>query len=427
MEAHHHKIITQMPHREMTAQKKRKMKIISSAIFFVAMTVLVVSLMLSLGDMESISEVYHNIAKGDDWTWLLVAFILALVYFFLWPIPSVIFGRTLDSEASDFETYLIGASEHFYNGVTPSASGGQPFQVYGLTSRNVPTAKATGIILMTYIIQLLVSNLYAFLSLIYYSRYLTALDSLNLSWMQWVLIIGLIFNFINLVICMMLGNSKHMAGFLVRVFTWLCRPKWINRHFGNKIPVFQEYCRATQEAIKLLNDHPWETVKAFLWRALAVFCYFAIPFFLLKAVGVSLDYSLFFPTFLGASFAINCLAWFPTPGGTGAIEYAFSIVIASVLGGTLALDKTNAISLLWRMVTFYFVLLLSFIASAIFEGLSAKRIKQEEKVLELEEEKASEAKEKAETEKKAEKPETAPAPAPIEKKETADDNKSSQA
>ena len=65
----------------------------------------------------------------------------------------------------------------------------------------------------------------------------------------------------------------------------------------------------------------------------------------------------------------------PTPGGVGGIEYAFIIVIAAVT--TADASDPQAVVLIWRMVTFYLILILSFIANAIFEVHASRKMKQE--------------------------------------------------
>ncbi len=55
----------------------------------------------------------------------------------------------------------------------------------------------------------------------------------------------------------------------------------------------------------------------------------------------------------------------PTPGGSGGIEYAFSIVIASL--ATNVMGQAQAVTLLWRLCTFYVLIIVSFVTSIIYE------------------------------------------------------------
>ena len=105
--------------------------------------------------------------------------------------------------------------------------------------------------------------------------------------------------------------------------------------------------------------------------------YYLIPFFILKAVGIEVDYSKMILVMFATSFAINAVVWMPTPGGTGGIEYAFIIVIAAVT--TANSSDPQAAVLIWRLLTYYLILFISFGANAIFEAISSHRINVEAK------------------------------------------------
>ena len=102
-----------------------------------------------------------------------------------------------------------------------------------------------------------------------------------------------------------------------------------------------------------------------------------IPFFILKAVGLNVGYEKLILVLFSTSFAINAVVWVPTPGGVGGIEYAFIIVIAAVT--TAIQGDVNAAVLIWRMLTYYLILFISFGANAIFEGISSHRMNKETK------------------------------------------------
>ena len=106
------------------------------SIFLGLMTILVVILLFSLGDIQNIAAKFGEIANGNNWVWLIGAFGLCIAYFALWPLSQCIYGKALKVNASFTDSYLIGSSEHFYNGITPFAAGGQPFQIYSYTKRN---------------------------------------------------------------------------------------------------------------------------------------------------------------------------------------------------------------------------------------------------------------------------------------------------
>ena len=65
---------------------------------------------------------------------------------------------------------LFGMSEHFFNGITPFATGGQPFQIYALSKKKVDLSTSTGLLMMNFIIHMCASNLFALISLFFPNR-----------------------------------------------------------------------------------------------------------------------------------------------------------------------------------------------------------------------------------------------------------------
>lgn len=376
-------------------KKKTKKKLISNLIFLGLMTILVIILLFSLGDIQNISAKFQEITQGSNWIWLLVAFILCLVYFILWPLSQCIYGKALKAEASFLDSYLIGCSEHFYNGITPFAAGGQPFQIYSYTKRNTTTAKATGIVLASFVTFMMVTNAFAIASLIFYPQIEAGLKQMNLEWLKYIAIIGFVINFAVLLFMIAMGTSKHLKAFFVKLLTKIAnakmfhkerKHKWSNKLFngiGNalvkSLPAFNEYCNNAQIAFKETWTHKLATVSAILIKIIAMACYYAIPFFIAKSVGIDLSFDKLILVLFATSFAITSVVWMPTPGGTAGIEFAFMIVLAAATGQPAS--DAQAVVLIWRMLTFYFLLILSFILNAVFEAKISRSLKKEAKPL----------------------------------------------
>ena len=376
---------------EDVSTKKSKKKLISNIIFMALVTALVLTLILSLGDIQNIAAKFNEITQGNNWVWLLVAIGLALVYFILWPLSQVIYGRALKIKATNTESYLIGCSEHFYNGVTPFAVGGQPFQIYSYTKRKVTTAQATGVVLTSFVTFMLVTNAFAIASLFFYRDIALGLEKLNLGWLIYIAIVGFVLNFATLLFMIAMGTSKHLRNGFVNLFKKIMnakmfhkehKHKWSQKLFSklgkaleNGLPKFEEYCDNAQLAFKHTWTHKRATIFAILIKIVAMACYYTIPFFILKAVGIEVTYEQLITVLFCTSFAITSVVWMPSPGGTGGIEYAFMIIIAAVTG--TAANDPAAVVLIWRMVTFYMILIISFIANIIFEAMARKRMNAE--------------------------------------------------
>jgi uncharacterized protein (TIRG00374 family) len=378
--------------------KKKNAKFVWSLLFFLSMTALVISLFLNFGDIKAISETFTSITKGNNWVWLLPAAALVVVYLLLWPLSLCLFSHAKKIKASFSDVYAIGEVEHFYNGVTPMATGGQPFQIYYFNAIGVKPSESTGAILATFGTYLLVTNVYALAALATYPILLTGIESGGLSEVSWmtptgflvVTIIGYLFNIQTLVFTFLIGANNTIKNAIVALANWLSRLKLFQKILVKQMPRFMAFCDATQTGFHEILAHKKHFLFAFLIRFVAVGCFYAIPYFLLKAFGASFpnESLAFWILFFATSFAITAVVWVPTPGTTGGIDYMFAIVIASLLSAGLIVPGADglsslATSLMWRLFTYYFPLFVSFDVSVVFSLKVAHQMKK--KIQQLEE------------------------------------------
>ena len=365
-------------------RKANRKRLISGLIMLVAATIVVLTVFLSLGEIGDISKTFSALWKPGNYVDLIIAILLALAYFFLYPIPLTILNRGMDTKAGFFDTYLIGSTELFYNFITPAAAGGQPFQIYGFTKKKVPTHKATGLVLLNFTIYLFAISLFYVGSLVFFPDITSQLEP---SWLKWFALVAVCFNVAFFFFVAALAFSKKMSIFLVNIMKWICKIKWINKLLGSKIPAFENYCENTRQTAKDLFSHRRSAFFAFLVRLLTEIIYFAIPFFLIRAVGHKIGYEYIPFVSLATAFISAAVSWFPTPGSSGAADYAFTLILGSVLlfatKGEESIHATSLISgeavslaLLWRMLTYYLLLFLSMISQAIFEGKYQRSLKK---------------------------------------------------
>lgn len=372
--------------------KKNKKKMISSIIFFVMITAILLSILFSLGDITDMLNTFSNISHGSNYRWLIYAIISAVLFFLLYPIPLLILSKSFDKNTSAVDAILIGAGEHFYNGVTPFAAGGQPIQIYDFARKGMKSGTATGLVLTNFIIYLFVLNLYEVIALCFYPDFSNAIMQYSVSinpdnpnaayWTFTALaIMGYVFNLGFLVFVCCLGLNKRLANLLIKGAKWLCKAKWINKFLGPKIPDFEKYCENVQQTTKDLLIHRKAVFFATLVKFVIYGIYFFLTFFIIRSVMVGdnvIGWDKFIETGFATAFASAAVCWVPTPGGTGGIEMAFAIVARAVTGES-NIDYV-AISLIWRLLTFYLILILSLISVIILEVSYRKKISKEDKL-----------------------------------------------
>mgnify|MGYP004449800231 CR=1 FL=1 len=370
--------VSENPEPTASYSKKSRKSLISGLILLIAFTIVVIIVLLSLGEIQAISDTFASLWKKENYGDLIIALSLTLFYFLTYPLPLTILNKAMGTGVDFFDAYLIGSSELFYNFVTPAAAGGQPFQIYSYTRKNVSTSKGTGLILLNFSIYLFAISLFYAGSLFFFPNMTAYLEP---NWLKWVALVAVLFNIAFFFFVAALAFSKRMSNFLVGVLRWLCKAKWINKFLGNKIPSFEEYCANTQQSARDLIAHRKSAFFSFLIRLINLIAYFAIPFFLIRAVGYKIDYVYLPFVGLATAFISASVSWVPTPGSTWAADYAFSLILASVLAfatqGEISPSGISgealSLSLLWRMCTYYLMLLLSGMTNLIFEARCRKK------------------------------------------------------
>lgn len=297
-----------------TATKYDSKKVVRMIILGSAITIFIMTMILSFNDFEGIVEVL----KTTNVKYLMFAILLLLVYAILYPITLCILTRTKKCKISMLNTYLIGSTEHFFNGITPFATGGQPFQVYAYNRLGVKPADSTGILMMNFIIFMIVTNIYALASLFYYPQLAQNISNLNA-----MVIIGFAINFFVLIFLISVATTKRIRIWLEKILIWLCRFKWLKKFVEPNIPKFNDYCYQAQGAFKELWHHKGAFLSCFVIKFITMGVYYAITFFILKALNVDVGPDKLVFIICSTAFAITMCVFIPTPGGSGGIEFAF--------------------------------------------------------------------------------------------------------
>lgn len=350
-----------------------KKKTILSVIIVVIITVVVFTILFSFNDIDEVFKQLASVDGNNMW----YAAVCLILYFIFWPLSLCLIARSNKFNTKFTDNYLIGGSEHFFNSITPFSTGGQPIQIYLYTQKKVKASHSTGIIVANFIALMIASNIYAVTSLVYYSKFSENFTGST----AWIIGLGFAMNLFTLFFMIAMATSKRIRNWLKNILVFLCRSKFIGKYLTKMIPVFETYCENAQSAAKEIFSHKLVFVGAVLLRMIALFFYYLMPFFILRAFNVELGFELIPFIVLASAFAITTMVWVPTPGGTGGIEFAFTTIFtASMFGGVTAAIGTAAM-VIWRGLTYYLLMILSFITYISYEiKLKRHRIKEKKEL-----------------------------------------------
>ncbi len=250
----------------------------------------------------------------------------------------------------------------YYDGITPLSTGGQPFQIYYLHKKKIGRGAAGAIPVMRYLVSIAFLSILSAVLLSITPLYVTP-STVNrtvliISWVS--LGINVLFPTAVFLFSIFPKTGKKVSLLLIGLLA--------------KLHIIKKKEAAGLKAVRFISDYS-RTLRGFgkeLWKyiPLCLLCiiesllFVTIPFFVVIAVAnVAPSVEL--------AVQIACLViitrytalLIPTPGNTGALEVASSLVFVTVSGIEPVIGWTI---LVWRFLTYY-VYILSGIGINIFE------------------------------------------------------------
>lgn len=343
-------------------KKKINIKKVAMYVFYVLVTVCILAFVLSLGDVDEMFMMLGSV----DMPSIGMAFLMLAIYMATYPLSLVILTRARHVGVNKRTTYNIAMTEHFFNGITPFATGGQPFQVYSFSKAKVKAAESTSLLLMNFMVFMLVTNGFAACALIYFRRLVTDLP------MALVAAFGFIMNFAVLGFTMLIAMNHKVAKLLSKFVDFLAKRRMLSKFLAPRAESMKTYFAQVQEAFSNLLRKKGVFLGALLTKILSMGAYYSTTFFILRALHIDVPPSEFFYTICATSFAITMVVFLPTPGSSGGIEFAFKSIFATIAVSASAATSYSGM-LIWRLLTYYIVMLVSLIFYIALEvGFSRK-------------------------------------------------------
>ena len=349
-------------------EKKKKniwLNLIVVALIFIIMLVII----LVNNDAKDI----FSAIKEADYKYILIAlgFILIFILFTAFSLMQLV---SLKKKINIFDSFNIANLPNFYNGITPFASGGQPFQVYYYTKVNVKTDESTSVIMMNFIIHQFVLCVFGIAAIIMYYKDLVANQNTAFRVAVWI---GLSINVFIFLLLIFISLSKHVKKVFMGLVGLIFSIKFLRKKKDDMIEKTNNYFDESQKSFKELFHHIPTLLLSIMYKVISLIAYFIVPYFIFKALHIEVKASNIVFIIWMTAFAYVIMSFMPTPGSSGGAEWAFSEVFSKnfVLSGA----KTASAILIWRFFTYYLVMILGAISA-----ICVKRRKVDEDKCELE-------------------------------------------
>ena len=180
-------------------------------------------------------------------------------------------------------------TEHFFNGITPLATGGQPFQAHSYSRAKIKISESTGLLLTNLIIYMIVTTGYSLVGMIYFKTFTSNVDPV---WIP-IIIVGYVLNFMVLVVMFLLGTSQRLRAALVKFIYFLCKFR-IFKWLKPKAEDVKTYFQQVQDAFSELIKKKGAFLLALLSKILSFAFFYGSTFFILYSMGIKPTPSQFF-------------------------------------------------------------------------------------------------------------------------------------
>lgn len=319
------------------------------------------------------SQIFKAIKEADvKYILIALAFILSFILFTAFSLMQLV---RLKKKINVFDSFNIANLANFYNGITPFASGGQPFQVYYYTKVNVKTDESTSVLMMNFIIHQFVSVILSVIAIcLYYDNLITNANTA----FRVAVWIGLSINVIILLLLIFVSFSKTVKKFFMWLIKVVFSIKFLRKKREEMVQRTNDYFDKSQDSFKELFHHIPTLLLSVLYKVIALVSYFIVPYFIFKGLHVEVGANEIGFIIWMTAFAYVIMSFMPTPGSSGGAEWAFKEVFATSFVGVTSSITASAI-LLWRFFTYYLVMILGAISA-----ICVKRRKEDEEICELE-------------------------------------------
>jgi len=324
----------------MAAEGKGK-KMMKSAVFFIALVIVVFAVILWLGDPKRLLAA----VKNADPVYLIIG--IGCICCFIC-CESINIGRVLKAlgyKVGFMQKLKYGAAGFFFSGITPSASGGQPMQLYYMSRDKINLSHGTISLIVELMGFQIVTISIALFGLIYERGYISTLKTV----VRVLIYVGISVSTLILILIIVLLLSRRIAAhaetLLKLIFLKLKKDKYIAKITEQ----MDEYRIGTRYIVR----QPKLLIKNILTAFIQMSAMYSITYLVYLALGGSGCGWL--QIFLLQAVLTAGIMVIPLPGGTGAGEGGFSLVFSSVFTGGMMMPGI----VLARGLSFYFGLVIT--------------------------------------------------------------------
>ncbi len=324
-------------------KEKLKNKLNVLIIFIVTFIVLFLAL------KDDFNTIIYQIVNIDI-KFLIIAFLLMISYYYLRTIVLHDFITKFKKDYRFFDTFSLILKTQFFNGITPFATGGQPFQVYMLKKENIKITNATNIIIQNFIVYQIALVILGLIAVIcnYFIHFFK-----DITILKHLVTLGFIINILVTFILFILAFTVKLNKWIGNISIKVLKEIKIIKNQKEALDKWEKYVENFHDGAIILLQNKGKFIKGIFYNLMALCSLYLIPLVLLYGMG-NFNVITSYEAIITSAYVMLIGSFVPIPGGSGGLEYGFIAFYGNYIKGT----TLKSIMLLWRFITYYLGMIL---------------------------------------------------------------------
>ncbi|MGM9850282.1 MAG: YbhN family protein [Bacilli bacterium] len=309
----------------------------------ILLLIVVTIIVLYISLKDNFFEVINGLTKLNLF-WIVIALIFVMGYYFFRTLSLHTFVTKFKNIPFN-KIFKIVFITQFFDGITPSSSGGQPYQIYAFKKENIHLVDATNIAIQNFIVYQIALVLLGLIAVIL-NKYLNLFNQLGI--IKNLIMLGFIINVIVIVGLFSLAFMKKLNKIIMKLIVKILAKLKIIKASEKIIDKLNESIEEFHEGAKTLLKNKKDFIKTIFFNFVALLLFYSIPVIIIFGLG---DYQSInvLESIIASAHVMLIGTFIPIPGATGGLEYAFTQFYGVfITGSTLTL-----VMLLWRSLTYY--------------------------------------------------------------------------
>lgn len=282
--------------------------------------------------------------------WLVFGFLCMLSDLVLDTILIYLFTKSISKTYTMNRAFKVCMVGHLYSAVTPFQSGGQPMQIYVMSKQEIDPGMATSTLVQKFFVYQTGITLYSLFAIIFQTGYFK--NTLN-ALMWWLALVGFAAQVFVAVLLLVFSFNQKVTHKLLTLAAKILFKLHLIKNYDQTIQSWEVQLDFFHKSNQQLYKNKLFLVKAYFLTFLQLTSLFAVSYCIYRAF--DLGYASAINMIFSQAFVTMVSSLIPLPGAAGVSEGSFYIFFSSFFTS----ETLKSAILLWRIITYYAVILIS--------------------------------------------------------------------